>query len=214
MLFAELQDNLFKASVRNKKYVIGFFVLIYSAIVLILLLGSYPMITERTTDNFYDLIAVWCGRIALFTLSLTVIPGILGRLGIKIPITYVITRYRRQFGITVFLLAFTHYALLILFPQLFGLYPIMLWPGFLFMQLGLFALILLFLMFITSNSFSVIRLGKWWKRLHRIVYIILWLVLLHVFLQNKTSFWTIWIGIVAVLETLSLIYFYLVKKGK
>ncbi len=214
MLLENFQDSLFKASIRNKKYVIGFFVLIYSLIILILLLGVYPMFAKGKIDQFYYSLGVWSGRAALLMLSLTVFPGILGRFNIKIPITFVITRYRRQFGITVFLLAFTHYFLINLGPQITKIYPLMLWPGYLFMQLSLIALVLLFLMFITSNSWSVLHLKKWWKRLHRVVYIILWLILFHVYLQNKTSFWTIWIGSIAVLETASLIYHYLIRKEK
>ena len=214
MFLAEFQDKLFKASVRNKKYVISFFWILYSLIILSDLIGSYSYFSQKEFNQFFYDLGVWYGRAALFMLSLTVLPGMLGRFRIKIPISYVITRYRRQFGITVFLLAFSHYSLINLAPQLSGIFPLMLWPGLLFMQLGLVALILLFLMFITSNSWSVIKMKDWWKRLHRIVYVILWLVLFHVFLQNKTSFWTIWIGAVAVLEVVSLFYHYLIRKGK
>lgn len=214
MFLANLQDNLFKASIRNKKYVIGFFVTLYSLIILSTLAGAYPIFTKQESGLFFYSLAVWYGRAALFMLSLTVLPGIFGRFRIKIPLSYVITRYRRQFGILVFLLAFAHYSVVNLFPQLSGMYPFILFPQYTFMQSGFVALCLLLLLFLTSNQWSVLNLKKWWKRLHRVIYVILWLVFLHVFLQNKTSFWTVWIGIIAVLEVLSLIYYYLIKKGK
>jgi DMSO/TMAO reductase YedYZ heme-binding membrane subunit len=66
-------------------------------------------------------------------------------------------------------------------------------------------------MFLTSNNLSVKRLGKWWKRLHRVVYIVVWLLVLHTGLQ-RISVWTYFIGVFAVLEIGSLIYNYLKKK--
>jgi methionine sulfoxide reductase heme-binding subunit len=55
----------------------------------------------------------------------------------------------------------------------------------LFLQLGFSALILLLLMAITSWQIIQIKMGKSWKSLHRIVYLVAILVLIHYYLAAK-----------------------------
>lgn len=69
-----------------------------------------------------------------------------------------------------------------------------------------------FWMFITANEGSVINLGVWWKRLHRLVYVVLWLTAFHVALQ-RISIWSILIWTVTILEVSSLVYAY-IKRGR
>ena len=192
MLFTELQEKLLQFSIKQRKYIFAFFIFLYSLIILSLFIAG-------------NRLAVWYGKSALFMLTLTVIPGILGRFKIKIPITFIITRFRRHFGILVFILAFSHSLYVYFLPQLAVNKNILIFPGFLFLQFGFFALILLFPLFLTSNNFSQNILKKWWKKLHRIIYLILWLVFGHVALQ-RFSFWSVWIGIIALIEVISLIF--------
>ena len=192
MLFTEIQEKLLQLSIKQRKYIFAFFIFLY-----FLIISSLFVAGKR--------LAVWYGKSALFMLTLTVIPGILGRFKIKIPITFIITRFRRHFGILVFILAFSHSLYVYFLPQLAVNKNILIFPGFLFLQFGFFALILLFPLFLTSNNFSQNILKKWWKRLHKIIYVILWLVFGHVALQ-RISFWSVWIGIIAFLEIVSLIF--------
>jgi DMSO/TMAO reductase YedYZ heme-binding membrane subunit len=94
---------------------------------------------------------------------------------------------RRELGILMGCLALTHGVAYFVDPTsfFFNIAPY-LNVGFFSMRpifyFGIFALILTLLLLMTSNSFSVRFLGgEKWKKLHRIVYLLLLLVLLHVF---------------------------------
>lgn len=192
MLFQDLQEKILQSSIKQRKYIYLFFIILYSLIILSVFVWGKTL-------------AIWYGRSALFVLSLTVLPGILGRFKIRIPITFFITRFRRQFGILVFILSFSHVWIYYFLPRITANINISLIPGMLFLQFGFFAFILLLPLFLTSNNFSQVFLKNWWKRLHRIIYIILLLVLGHTILQ-RLSFWSIWIGMIAFLEVISLTY--------
>ena len=191
--------------IKNFKYV-------YGAILGVLILGGYFIFTSHPLSiTFMTTVGKNLGRVALVLLGVVVLPGILGRFQIEIPITRTITLFRRQLGITVFLLALTHYELVRGILILSGQIP--LFPRPLFEMLGTFSLFLLFFMFLTSNNFSVKKLGRWWKRLHRIVYLIIWLLVLHTTLQ-RISVWSVFIFIFATLEVISWIYHLLHKPTK
>jgi len=75
---------------------------------------------------------------------------------------------------------------------------------------GLVALIFSFALFITSNNWATRKLKSNWKRLHRLTYIIGWLIFGHVLLgglksESEISLQAIIIGVVMVLEVASLI---------
>ena len=64
-----------------------------------------------------------------------------------------------------------------------------------FVSVGLLALGLLLALALTSNQFSLRRLGGRWKRLHRLVHLIVVLSLLHFFLHKmgKNDYHEVWI---------------------
>jgi sulfoxide reductase heme-binding subunit YedZ len=102
-----------------------------------------------------------------------------------------------------YLIVLTHYHLVNL-PKIAGIEPFTLsFP--LFQSVGFFALVLLSFLFITSNNFSVKKLGKWWKRIHRLIYVILLLVLIHTALQ-RVSIYSVLAAFFVSLEIASLIY--------
>lgn len=148
--------------------------------------------------------------ISLFFFTLTILPGMLRRFGVKSRLfVTTLTALKRQNGDTMFLFAFLHYAVIKLFPVIASnSFP----PVFLLYELiGLIALWLTFLLYVTSNDYSVRKLKKFWKTLHYLIYIIIWLIFLHVALV-KINVVTVFVGILATFETLSLIYYYLIKK--
>lgn len=200
------QDTLYEGAARSKPLVIFFTNTFYLLLLGIILLTTYSAYTDQKIFNFFIVNRAWFGRLALLFLLIVITPGILGRFNIQIKATRAITLYRRRLGILVFLIAFTHYHLVSL-PKLVGLEPFQ-FPFPLFQMFGFYALVILFLMFVTSNNLSVKRLGKWWKRFHRLVYIALLFILLHTALQ-RTSIWSILAGIFFVLEIISLAYAYL-----
>lgn len=203
-MLQEIQEIAFELAAREKAVVYRVFLVVYAAILTVLMLGVLAIIqTLPSSAKFYE-IGVWSGRAAVTMLAIVLIPGILGRFSIQIKVTRVITFYRRQLGITTFLLAFTHGMLVRIVARLtLGWYPIARAP--LFEFFGTIALPFLFLLFATSNNTSVRYMGKWWKRFHRLVYIIVLFLLLHTALQ-RVSVWSIMIGFVTIAEAASFLY--------
>ena len=205
------QTDLYEKVARKSPQIIPIFKYLYFAVIIFLIFGTNAYIKKGGADQFFYASGVYFGRTALTLLGFVVLPGILGRFAVEIKLTRIITVFRRQLGILVFVLAFSHYQLVRGISIYTGQIPLL--PRPIFEVLGTSALFLMFFMFLTSNNFSVRKLGKNWKRLHRIVYIILWLLVLHTGLQ-RVSIWSVFILTFAILELASLIYDYLKKKQK
>lgn len=124
------------------------------------------------------------GGYALYLLWITMLPGILKRFQVKgflLDIQIILMGVRRQLGILVFLFASAHYIWQRLFLYLDqGIPSLSMIPT--FELLGMAALFLLSFLYFTSNDFSVRKLGKHWGRIHALVYIIVWIIALHVIL--------------------------------
>ena len=207
-----LQEIIFQAAAKEKRMMHRLFFGVYVLMVAGLVWGTSVIVRETAQAALaYDL-GVWSGRMAVTLLAIVLVPGMLGRFGIQIKVTRVITFYRRQLGILTFLFSVTHGMLVrIAARAVLGWYQIDRAP--VYELFGTLALSLLFFLFVTSNDASVHRLGIWWKRLHRLVYVIVWFVLFHTVLQ-RISVWSVLIGMVAVLEVASLIYAkYTVSQG-
>lgn len=205
------QFKIFQLANKNRKNIVNLFKLTYFLVLAFIIAGAYVTFTNHTSQPYFYELAIGSGKLALALLMIAVIPGILGRFGVKIQITFIITNFRRYIGILMFLTALAHASIIRLFPYLSGLIPFT-FPPPTFEIFGFLALFLLFWMFITANEGSVISLGVWWKRLHRLVYLVLWLIAFHVVLQ-RMSIWSILILIVAILEVLSLVYAFF-KRGR
>lgn len=204
------QVKVYKSIASKPVFVKRIFLFIYILILIFLGFAIYVISTGSTLEALIYQTGVWAGRTAISILAFVVLPGILGRFRIEIPITRIITAYRRQFGILVFLLAFSHASIVRMIPKLLGILPI--FPLILFETFGLLALSILSFMFLTSNNFSVKKLGKNWKRLHRFIYVVLWLLALHTGLQ-RISIWSALIFSFASLEIISLIYDFMTKRN-
>lgn len=210
-MFHDLGESVFDTAVEKKEPILRIFIVFYISILMILAWGSAVIVFSLPGAAFVYAIGVWSGRAALMMLAVILVPGILGRFGIQIKATRAITFYRKQLGITTFLLSFTHGMLVRIVARVaLGWYPIS--SALLFELFGTLALSLMFFLFVTSNDASVKRLGRWWKRLHRLVYIIVLLILFHTILQ-QVSAWSVMIGTVAIAELVSLLYTS-VKRGR
>lgn len=199
------QSQLHRSLALKSPQIIRNFKYLYGAIIGFIILGGYFIASgDPLGDTFRFTIGPWLGRIALILLAIVALPGILGRFRIEIPITRVITLFRRQLGITTFLIAYGHYSFVRGIAYIAKIIPFKL-PLPIFEAVALWAFMILFVMFLTSNSFSVKKMGKWWKRLHRFVYVAMWLLVLHTILQ-RISIWSVLIFIFALLEAASWIY--------
>lgn len=199
------QTKVYEAFARKSPAVIKLFHLFYYLLIVFWAFGAYATLAKSPLQPFFYQFGKHSGQSALVLLGIVVLPGILGRLNIQIKLTRIITLFRRQLGITVFIFAYIHYSFIRGIPYISTLIPFKLsFP--MFEIMGMAAISLLFLMFITSNNFSQKKLGRGWKKLHRIVYIVLWLLVLHTGLQ-RISIWSIFIFSFALIETLSWIYY-------
>lgn len=142
--------------------------------------------------------------IVAFWLALT--PGIMKRLNFSnalLPLRTSLMLYRRQIGITMYLFALTHF----FWSRALPIYTLggdltVMSP---FEVMGMTAFTLLTPVFLTSNEWSVRTFGRRWKTIHALVYIVVWILLLHIGFQG-TSWQATGTLIVAVLETISLFW--------
>ncbi|MEP7167140.1 MAG: ferric reductase-like transmembrane domain-containing protein [Candidatus Woesebacteria bacterium] len=144
-----------------------------------------------------------CGELAIYLFIVVTLPGILGRFGVKHPLITIGIMFRRHLGISTFLLALMHASIVYFFPQLAIRGDLFSFST--FQLFGFLTLLSFTLLASTSNDFSVKTLGKNWKRLHKLVYVIFWLIFLHVGLQRNTKYMVL-IGAAGVLEVVSLLY--------
>jgi sulfoxide reductase heme-binding subunit YedZ len=94
---------------------------------------------------------------------------------------------RRMLGLTALAYAVAHFSLFVV-DQHFS--PIAVATEILkrfYLLIGFIALLTLIALGVTSTDAMIRRLGVWWKRLHRLVYPVGVLVLLHYFIQTKAN---------------------------
>ncbi len=205
----DFQTVIFTWFAKNSRLIISIFHYAYYFGLVILVGLAYLEMQDNYFSQIYE-IGKFFGQSALLLLGIVVLPGILGRFRIEIKLTRIITLLRRQLGITVFLLAFSHYSLIKLVPTLSGVIKFEIPYPALFENLGALALFVLFLLFVTSNNASKKILGVWWTVLHRFVYLAIWILVLHVGLQ-EVSIWALGIFTVGTLEIVSWVYYFLNK---
>jgi DMSO/TMAO reductase YedYZ heme-binding membrane subunit len=117
------------------------------------------------------------GSIAMVLVSLIVFVKPLSQIFAWKGFKYAVA-FRRQLGVASFWFALFHGMLYVRLYDLFGI------ESFIgrentFYLLGLVGLIGMILLGVTSNNYSVKYLGKYWKKLHRFVYVIFFVILVH-----------------------------------
>jgi sulfoxide reductase heme-binding subunit YedZ len=137
-------------------------------------LGANP--TEKIQDTFGQ----WGLRLLLITLAITPL-----RDWFSAPW---LVSLRRMLGLYAFFYVLLHFLTWLLLDQ--GLY----WPGIVediglrpFITIGFLALLLLIPLAVTSTNGMMRRLGKRWKTLHRLVYVIVLLGVWHYYWQVKAD---------------------------
>lgn len=140
--------------------------------------GAYDLPT-------WKLVLVQTGFIACGLLVFLLMLNPVRRLLPKLSFIHFFNRFRRQIGVAIFGYALLHYVAVIMKVICKkGSF----WPSYLldFVPFtGFLALLLLFLLAITSNDYSVRTMGaKRWKQLHHWAYVIEGLVMLHLLLQG------------------------------
>lgn len=198
-------EKLFQIILKKRKMINAVFYVQY--LFMVLLIGYAAFLTFQQTNR--GMVYEWgvsSGTISLVFFCFSIFPGILRRFGRSSKVSQVLMLFRRQIGVTAFLFGLFHYLAVRMFPVLLAGVPINLNPP-LFEVLGFLSLAPMMLLFLTSNDYSVKKMGVWWKRLHSLSYVLVWTIFFHVALQGGET-WKYLIGIFAVLESGSLAYFF------
>lgn len=190
---ASYQSVLWNRQKKIYDILIALFVLLYLSLFISLTLIIDPDVTQET------LIIRSTATLALLMLHIILMIGPLTRLNRAfLPLLY----NRRHLGVTMFLVAAVHGIFSIIqFHALGNINPILSLflsnthyeslSKFPFEIFGFFALIILFLMAITSHDFWLHNLGpRTWKALHMLVYVAYGMIIFHVMLgviQYETS---------------------------
>lgn len=122
------------------------------------------------------------GVLALGCYILTLLPGIISRLRWQPVLGAMLMPYRRHAGILMFLFVFAHMSFTTSLPGVLGGLGLTINTPKLF---GLLAMMVLFPLWLTSNDPSQRYLGKKWKFLHRLTYIALLMIFMHLAFFRK-----------------------------
>lgn len=207
MIYNMSMDKIFSYIIPRKEKVILGFKVFYGLILVTVFAASRSLYFGDNNALFFYNLGVNSGRAALVFYVMTLVPGIAERFGIRHKLLALLRIFRRYLGITMYLLALNH-SLSVKFIITLASKQII--PLRLFEVLGFGALSILFFLFITSNDLSLGRLGIWWYRIHRLTYLSMGLIFLHVALQ-RFSIWSVIMGITVALQISSFAYKYFVK---
>lgn len=202
-------EGLFAYIVPRKSFFIRIFWIIYILQILFIISESWVYFEKKEyVPVFYNL-SINSGRLAVIFFIFTLVPGMTKRFGIRHKLLALFMIFRRYIGILMYLFALIHATMTRFLPTI-AAGRIRTPP--LFELMGFAALFLLFFLFITSNDFSVRVLGVIWYFIHKLIYLAMLFILLHVGLQ-RMSIWTVLMGATVFLMVVSFGYQW-VKKRK
>ena len=140
-------------------------------------LGATGGLGADPVRTFEQTLGLWALRFLILTLAVTPLRELAG---------VNLLRYRRALGLLAFWYAAMHFTVYLTLDR--GL----LWGTILpdiakrpFITLGFSALVLLVPLALTSNRLSIRRLGRNWRRLHRLVYVAAALAAVHYLMATK-----------------------------
>jgi len=127
-------------------------------------LGATGQLPGNPVKEFEHLLGLWALRFLVATLAITPIRDILG-------INWL--RYRRALGLLAFYYVLMHFLAYMLLDQVLNIPAILTDIGRRpFITIGMAGLVMLIPLAITSNNWSIRRLGTRWNTLHRLAYVI------------------------------------------
>ncbi len=196
-------DALYMWVVKRRNPIVTAFVTLNCLLALLWYFAFRSIVLGIGDPSWFYSSALEMGQIAIVAYTLTTIPGIARRFGkFSKPIS-ILMIFRRYIGITTFMFAFIHASIERLFWFLKGQMGLI--PDETFQIAGFGTLLILFSLFVTSNDWSVKRLGIWWDRVHKLTYVAAWLLFAHVGLQ-RFSAWSVIAGITCVAVLASHVY--------
>ncbi|QRM56899.1 protein-methionine-sulfoxide reductase heme-binding subunit MsrQ [Sinorhizobium sp. BG8] len=140
-------------------------------------LGATGRLGPDPVKTFELALGLWTLRFLILTLAISPLRELGG---------WNLIRYRRALGLLTFYYAVMHFSVYMILDQALYLkavvQDVLKRP---FIMFGMAALVLLIPLALTSNTYSIRRLGMNWNRLHRLVYIIAALGIIHFALSTK-----------------------------
>lgn len=140
-------------------------------------LGATDQLGADGIKTFELFLGLWAIRFLLLTLAVTPLRDLLG---------WNYLRYRRALGLLCFYYALMHLTVYMVLDQALDVQAViddvLKRP---FIMFGMMGLLMLLALAVTSNNFSIKRLGKKWIWLHRLVYIVAACGALHFALSTK-----------------------------
>jgi len=148
------------------------------------------------------------GEIAVILFCLSLLPGIARRFEVKSNITLALLLARPEIGNSMFIFALLHFVCVRFLTLLkFGFS----FPAF-FEIFGFISLFLTLPLYLSSSPKMQARLGKNWKKLHSLAYVIVWFILAHVALIGPNKSFLL-LAPVATLEIVSLYLNYMKNRA-
>lgn len=127
-------------------------------------LGATGLLPGNPVKEFEHLLGLWALRFLVATLAITPLRDLLG-------INWI--RYRRALGLLAFWYVLMHFLTYMVLDQYLNVAAILTdiakRP---FITIGMAAFVMLIPLALTSNNWSIRRLGPGWVKLHRLVYVI------------------------------------------
>lgn len=197
-------DRISDYLIRNRQRILNYFRLCYWVLGLFI---PIAVVLSRLNEKlllFLFSTGTIFAKTALISFILTLLPGLCERLGIKHKGIALLKIYRREIGILMYLAALVHVTLskVIIIESLQDVLT-----PFPFEIMGSVSLLILFLLFITSNTISLVKLRLNWYRIQRLTYIGMFFIFLHVAFLSF-SIWSILMGIIIILQVVSFIVVY------
>lgn len=132
------------------------------------------------------------GILAVVFFGLSQVPGIIRRLqvqGLAKELYRILLPSRAQIGIVMFLFALFHYLGVYFFPVILPLTEAGVFPELTGYSLtGILSLYSAFFLFLTSNTQSKKILKRYWTYLHRLVFIMVWTIALHILFVTQYQY--------------------------
>ncbi|TBR37727.1 sulfoxide reductase heme-binding subunit YedZ [Marinomonas agarivorans] len=164
---------------KEKKFVFVIFLLPFLWMIYSFLSGRY---FPDPAEPFMTISGIWASLFLVLSISITPLVKIKRNLR-------VLNRYRRFVGLTAFWYSGCHLLAYLLLHAGFSFeWIIEDLTKRSYIYTGFFALLILFVLAITSMRVAVRKLGKYWKVIHRLVYLVPVLVLAHLWWQVKADY--------------------------
>lgn len=196
-------DKIYFWAVKRRNSIVRLFVVLDCILAFVWLAAYWAIVLEQGNARLFTANATLFGKIAIVLYILTTIPGIFRRFGKFYKPVSVLMIFRRYIGIMTFMFVLLHASIVRFFWVVKGQMKAI--PDEVFILFGSLAFTLLFSLFITSNDWSVKKMGKWWHWIHNLTYITGVIIFFHVALQ-EVNVWSALIALDALAIAASFIF--------